>query len=566
MIVVIAFLTRATVSQSLYQWQSLNQSANNIKSMAIAVIIRVDPLMVKEIDIARTATRGIFHLFLGRILSRAIGVIGGLVLIRLLNPEGYGLLNVAVVFPGIFGLFTDFGINAALTKFFAEYRSKGETKNLKSFLFSALVFKIILSLVLTILCYIIADTLAITVLRKPHVAPLIRIASLFVLASSLYEFSGAIFLGLDATRAYAALMILFESINAFLPIILVYSMWISGALLGMAVATLAAGFLGIWLSFLFVTKMTKSSNGTFSFSSALKEMVTYGTPLIVGSLIRRALLLYFGFMIAVYSFEYEIGNYNAAQKIVLTLSYFTVPIASVLFPTFSKINSNTEPGALKKIFMYAVKYSSLVVLPAVALLIILARTVVVLFLGIAFEESWLYLSLLAIAWLSYGFGQTHLVDLLQSQGDTKFIAKLEALTATIGVILGLILIPSFGVLGVILTNLIFNWPSYVFIVRKAYIKYKIKPPLRHVWRLYLSLALTALVATPLALMSINETFKVALVGSVGAITYAVACAVTKAIKESDIRRLRKLTIPQPIIGPIADKVLGIMERVARLKR
>lgn len=517
--------------------------------------------MGKELELARTATSGAVHLIIGKILSRVVGVLGGLVLVRLLGPVEYGLLNVAVVAPGVFGLFSDFGVSAAMTKYLAEFKSSGKA-NIRSLWFSGLALRVSLSVGLTILCYVSADTFSMLI-GKPYAASLIRAASLLILAWALYGLSEAIFLGLDATRAYAGLMLLHEFLKAVLPIVLVISgMGVFGALFGMTMAVLIAGFCGVLVSALIALRIGRSSSETLGYTSNFKRILRYGGPLAVSSMIKNAIGQYYGLMIATYIGDYEIGNYNAAQKLVSPISYLALPIVSVMFPAFAKINPKREHVVLKKIFKYSVKYSSLLVLPTVVLMIVLARPLTVVLFGVEFENAWIYFALLASKSLSYGFGGAHLKRLLMAQGETTFIAKLEALSAAIGVGLGLVLIPSYGVLGLILILLAVSWPSYVLAVKKVYKSYGVVPPFRDVWKLYVSLAIMALAVIPLAVTPIDDVLKVVIGGVVGLIAFFVAIPITRAIKEGEIKALTNLMKPQPIIGKIAGKILRVMQRIS----
>jgi O-antigen/teichoic acid export membrane protein len=358
-------------------------------------------------------------------------------------------------------------------------------------------------------------------------------------------------------------MLLQESLGAVLPISLVmYGLGVFGALLGMAVATLTAGLVGVLVSVLFMLKMRGSSNEALGFWVNLKKILRYGVPLAVSSLVVTAVGQIYSFMLAAYVFEYEIGNYNAADKLISPISYLAFPIVTVLFPAFAKINPKKDAAVLKKFFKYSVKYSSFLIMPAILLMVLLARPLTVVLFGVEFENAWIYFALLAVFKLDYGLGNDHITRLLMAQGETTFIAKIEAFSALIGVGLALILIPSYGVLGLILIRSITSWPYYVIVARKAYKSYGVIPPFRDIGKLYVSLAITALAVLPVTVAPINDALKVAIGSAVGLIILVVALPITGAIKERDTNTLTELIRPQPFIGKIADKILRIMGRIA----
>src|SRR5690348_1912662 len=65
-------------------------------------------------SIRSTAVRGVFWTGGGQILRQLIQVIGAITLARLLAPDDFGLLGMAMFFVGIGQLFADFGIGTAI--------------------------------------------------------------------------------------------------------------------------------------------------------------------------------------------------------------------------------------------------------------------------------------------------------------------------------------------------------------------------------------------------------------------------------------------------------------------
>lgn len=517
--------------------------------------------MAEEFELITSTVRGVVHLFVGKIFSRAIGAIGGLLLIRLLGPTDYGLLYVAVVAPGFFALFSDLGVNAAMTKHLAEYKATRKV-NVKSMLYTGLIFQVTLGLGLTILCFVFADAFAVLI-GKPYVSSLTQVASLSILAWSLYRLSEAVLLGLDATRAYASLMLFMEFLQAWLPILLVVlGMGVFGAISGQVVATLIAGLGGILVG-LSLARACGSSGEILGFRENLKKIIRYGGPLSAATFIMEAAGRFYSFMIATYVVAYEIGNYNAAQGVVALIAYLTFPVLTVLFPAFSKINQKKNPAMLEKLFNYSVKYSSLFVLPAVVLIIALAHPLTVFLFGVEFEDAYVFLMLLAVNELRFALGGTHIRRLLMGQGETGFIAKLETLSALIGVGLGLILIPAYGVLGYILIIYSARWPSYFLSLRKIRKSYGVTPPFHSILRLYVSLAMMAVFIVPVALAPLNEVLKLVIGGTITLVAFAASTVLTRAIKEEDIDFLMNILKTQPFIGRIAEKALEILKRISK---
>lgn len=75
-------------------------------------------------EMAKVSARGGFSLFWGLVASTAISAAGVIVVARLLSASEYGLVMVALTASGLVTLFRDWGVNSAMIKYMAQYRSE----------------------------------------------------------------------------------------------------------------------------------------------------------------------------------------------------------------------------------------------------------------------------------------------------------------------------------------------------------------------------------------------------------------------------------------------------------
>jgi hypothetical protein len=73
-------------------------------------------------EVAGKSARGSLYLFLGSFISEAINAIGVVVVSRFLTPGEFGLFGLTLVLPGIFLMFTNWGIGSEV---FGEIRRRG---------------------------------------------------------------------------------------------------------------------------------------------------------------------------------------------------------------------------------------------------------------------------------------------------------------------------------------------------------------------------------------------------------------------------------------------------------
>lgn len=522
----------------------------------------------EEMRLARVAGRGTFHLLAGKVIGRAIGLLGGVILVRLLEtPEEYGILNLALIPIGVFMLFSDLGVDGAVTRYFARFKSSGREAEIRPFLVSSLLIKTAMSFLLAGIAWVLSGFLAGYVIGKPYVADLVRLASLLIIGWSFDSFFMAILVALDVTKPYAGFMIVSETIQAILPILLVVSgMGVDGALLGMVSAWLVVSSIGT--VFAARTALRGSSGrSAYNLRSATKEIFSFGIPLSASYLLEQLQFKVTAFMMAAYVIDAVIGEYTVASNLNATITYLAWPVSSIMLPTFSKMNYQKESSSLKKSYKYFLRYSSLIVVPCGVLMTILARPLVILLFGDQYKSAWLLLFLLSLKWVKYGLGGTHMVRFLQAQGETRYLAGVQAVGTCVTIVSSLVLIPLFGIFGLIATSYIGDVPLLVLWFQRVIRKYGLKPPLGDLKRLYASVVLMSVAVAPILLLEIDIILQLLAGLLIAAIVFLLAVAWTMTLNETDIGYLREIVRPQPLLNRVVSKILDVLEfLIAHLRK
>jgi len=79
-------------------------------------------------------------------------------------------------------------------------------------------------------------------------------------------------------------------------------------------------------------------------------MLKYGLPLSISAILGGSLTQFYNFLIAIYCTDIMIGNYQVALGFAALITFFSTPIATVLFPAFSKLNAQKETETLRNVF------------------------------------------------------------------------------------------------------------------------------------------------------------------------------------------------------------------------
>ena len=432
---------------------------------------------------AKVSVKGGFHLLWGLAASTVITSIGIIVLARLLSPSDFGLYTIALTIPNFIQFFRDWGTSYATVKFSAKYNSENNQSKVKEIIFSGLVFQAVLSIVLTVITLFSSTFIATNLFARPDIGPLIQVVSLSLLSSSFVSLvqtkagtstsaAQAAFIGLEKTK-YQSLTVLMLSIirTVLTTLFVIVGLGSFGATVGYTLSLLLAGLTSMLLISVIYHDLPKKSISEMNVSENLKDMLHYGLPLSMVSILRGFLIQFYLIVLAIFATDAMIGNYSVATNFVVLITFFAIPVTTMLFPAFSKLDSKKDAEDLRTIFKFSVKYGALLVVPVAFLVMSLSQPAIFTIFGSQYSSSSMFLSLLAITYLYSAFGFLSVNNLLNGLGQTRLNLKLTLLMALIGFPLGFVLISQFNVIGLILTTLIAEIPSLViglYLIRKKY--------------------------------------------------------------------------------------------------
>ena len=293
---------------------------------------------------ARVSVKGGFNLFYGLIISTIISALGIIFLARLLSPSDMGILAIAVVAPNLFAILRDWGINSAMTRFIAKYRSENKMANVKGILSAGVLFELTLGLSLSLLSFILSDFMATHFLQRPDIAPLIRIASFTILGEALLTAARSIFTGYERMELHSITLVIQSSLKAVLSLLLViFGLGVFGAVIGNTIAALTSGLVSIAMLYIVIYRNTeKLTKEKLRIIENIKTMFKYGLPISISAILSGLLAQFQNFLVAIYVINQLIGNYSVALNFAVLITFFATPITTVLFPAFSKLNAQKE--------------------------------------------------------------------------------------------------------------------------------------------------------------------------------------------------------------------------------
>ncbi len=525
--------------------------------------------MSKAAEMGKVSAKGSFHLLWGLVVSTVILSIATIFIARLLGSSLYGLYGIVLITPNLIGVFRDWGINSAMVRCTAQYRSEDRASEVRSILISGIIFEIALGMALSIISFALSGYLATNIFQRPGITSLIQIASITILAGGLINAASAAFTGIEKMELNSIMIVCQAIIKTILMITLVIlGLGTSGAVIGYTVGTVIAGLIGIALVWTQYKNLPKLKNIKLEIKAYTKTMLTYGTPLSLSTIIGSFQTQFYNFLLPIFYLTNNsaIGNFGIASTFVVLITFFATPITTMMFPAFSKLNPQKDKETLKNVFQFSVKYASLLVVPVAALVMCLSQPAISTLFGKTYSTAPLFLALLSINYIYPAFGSLSTGNFIIGQGKTTFYLYLTLITAVIGFPMGYILILRIGILGLIVASIVSAIPSTViglYWIKKHY-------ELTVDWRSSAKILLSSGIAAGSTYLLISElafsNWIKLIIGIIFfAVVYVAAALLTQTIDKYDIENLRGMTSEIGIIGKIFNRILNLLEKLMNLK-
>jgi O-antigen/teichoic acid export membrane protein len=516
----------------------------------------------KAVDIGKVSAKGSFNLLWGLVASTVISAVGTIFVARLLAPSEYGIYTIALTAPNLISNFTDWGVGQAMVRYIALYNSEGKTDSLRNIVVSGLVFKIILSLLLSLVSFFLSASLA-TVFHRPQIVSLIQIASLIILAQAFVGIAQGTFIGIERMELYSVTQIIFSTVKTILiPALVIIGMGVLGAVMGYTLTSYLSGLTGLALLWMLYKGFVGSEPHRWKIIASIKTMLKYGLPISISNMLGAFLGQFWSFLLPIFANDILIGNYSVANNFVVLVTFFSTPITTVMFPAFAKLDGQKDRETLKNVYQFSVKYAALLVVPAAFLLMVLSQPAVSILFGYKYTFAPLFLALLSAGYIITAFGSLSNGNLIMGQGKTKFMLKVSLILSAMGFPIGFILISQFGVIGLPITSNIVAIP--IVIIELLWLKknYGATIDLASSGKIILSSGIAASVTYSFVYFTAFSSLAKLIIGIVIFVfTFVPAALLTRALTVADINNLRGMVPEIRHFHRLFNFVLNLLEKL-----
>lgn len=514
------------------------------------------------VGIAEKAARGGLFLFIGNAASTVVFAVGVIIVARLLGPSDYGRYTLALVVPMLLVYLSDVGMTYALIRLPARLRADGEHPRANRLVKQGFLLKLAVSTVAFLICYSFAGPIATTIMNRPQLAPFLQLASLMIVFQAIFDAASNSFIGQDLMQNSAGMQITQAMLKGTLaPALVFVGFGITGAILGYVFASAAAGLAGAALLF---TRHARSPGRSIErTSSGLRELLGYGIPLYLASILAVFLTQYQNIVLARFASNVEIGNFSATSNFTTLMMILIYPITTAMFPMFSKMDPKRQRSDLARGFVLAVKYTSLLMIPASVMVMIFSRDLIYLTFGSSYTFAPQYLVFLSALYVATGIGYLIVGTFLGGVAQTGTILKIGALTLAIYLPLGPALTWLWGPIGLLVAYILSNLISTLYGVQQVGLSFDARPDVKASGRILVA-ALGAAIPT-LALIQLDGA-GVGLVNLViGALFYVgiylTLIPVLKAVSKQDIINLRTTIGKTRMVAAFTNPIFDYEDRL-----
>jgi PST family polysaccharide transporter len=370
-------------------------------------------LAVKD-DLRQKTIAGVGWTTLAQIGRQGLQFVISIVLARLLVPQDFGLVGMITIFTNFATLFSELGFTGALIQ-----RPTIEERHYSSIFW----LNLFMGVVLTILLMLAAPFIA-AIYDEPRLTLLTMLIAMNFSIGSLNIVQRAILSRAMNFRALALIEISAVLAAGLIAVIL--------ALAGCGVWSLAWQMLAISAFMAMIMWRVANWRPRFLFEwSAVRELLGFSANLLGFNVLNYWARNADNFLVGKFIGSAALGLYARAYSIMLLpISQITTVLSRVMFPAFSKIQSDT--ARVKRIYLRAIAMIAVITFPMMIGLWVVAQSFVLTLYGPKWVQMISVVQILCIVGMAQSLATT-VGWIYQSQGRTDWMFRWGIFAGTMGI-------------------------------------------------------------------------------------------------------------------------------------
>ena len=366
------------------------------------------------------------------------------ILTKALGAELYGTWTLILVTISLLAPLCTLELSFAIVRFLGHEKDKGKISKGFSSIF---VVTSLIALAVSALIFVFSKPLAIAVFGGVDAAFYIQISSALIFLAAIDQIMTGYFMAFQQMERYSGFVILQAIGELILTAYLVLSGYgLFGAIISLLVVRIVVSVIG----FLWITSQIKIASPSFS---VVKDYLPFALPILPTALCYWFINLGDRYIIGYFMGATAVGVYSASYGLGGLLTFFYAPISIALFPAITKLYENNKIRELKTHLKYSLKFFLMFAIPSFFGLSVLSKSILTTLTTSEFVEGYMIVSIVALGTIlfSCSFFSTVVLRLLKK---TKLDGSIHVASASINVVMNIILVPWIGILGAAIATLI----------------------------------------------------------------------------------------------------------------
>ena len=378
----------------------------------------------------------------GQLVSTVSGAVLMVFLARTLEPDGYGLLYLALSVFAVVVFVSNLGIATSAARYVAEYRAT-DPGQIRHVVRKSVAYVLVSSTVTALVLFLFHEHVA-AILDEPGLTSLLAVGAAFVVATSFVTYVRTLLQGLErihrCSHVVAALAV---AKLGFVVALVLLGFGALGALIGHVLALALAACLGgvyLYRELAAYEVADRAEDGLGG------RILRYSVPIVFtrGSdmLDKQVDTILVGFFLT----PAAVGYYVVSKQVVTFVQAPAAALGFTVSPTFGNRKAADELVEAARVYESTLVYVLLLYLPAAAGIAIVAEPAIEYTFGPRFLGAVPVLQILAcFVVLQAAMNVTSSALDFLGRARTRAIAR--GVTAVGNVVLNVLLIPEFGVVG-----------------------------------------------------------------------------------------------------------------------
>jgi O-antigen/teichoic acid export membrane protein len=367
----------------------------------------------------------------------------------------------------------DLGINNSLIKYVSQYRSLNNQSDIRKYVGTSLTIYFVIGLLvcITIIAssgFLVSSLLTIDPDFQPVAKVAFQIAGIGFLAGQMGGVYRGVLFGYKRYDLVSALGIILGTVRVFGTVLI---LWYGLTLIEVVAFNLTVGifdlFLKMYLSSRFVPGIRPGFNAT-----AAKDMLNLGLMMLVSQMAGIFLLQFDRTFIGIILGASSVTYYAVVDNLARQMHGVTQSATLSVFPVTSEMSSVGSHSKIKTLYFRGTKWSVIISTSITSLLTAVAYKFLLFWLGPEFAAT--STRIMQILLISYCFTAFTAVSyfVVDGLGLSRYNAVFAVSTASINVLGCLFLVPSIGLIGAAIANILVSAviPVYIFTVERQILR------------------------------------------------------------------------------------------------